>query len=112
MAREERPSGRVFQNAPRCVLFTEGLKNDNPFELSWRRGCGTANPAMEGDKYVSQEKFESKHLLQDILNTWLAYGLMMKSMTGYVIADFRVEDAMSTRGAWTFSWKITSCPRL
>ena len=112
MAREEIPAG-VFSRMHRSVFFfTEGLKKDNPLELSWRRGCGTANPGMEGDKYVSQEKFESKHSLQDVLNTWLSYGLMMKSMTGYVIAELRGQDAMSTSGAWNFSWEIASCPRL
>ena len=42
----------------------------------------------------------SRHSPQEIIDARLVYGLMMESMTGYAMAEFRMQKAVSPSGAW------------
>ena len=67
-------------------------------------GClhvlSTSTPVMVGDVRVSEEELASRHSPQEIRDARLVYGLMMEAMTGYVMAEFRMQKAMSPSGAW------------
>ena len=67
-------------------------------------GClhvlNTSNSVLVGDVTVSEEELASRHSPQEIRDARLVYGLMMKSMTGYAMAEFRMQKAMSPSGAW------------
>ena len=41
----------------------------------------------------------SRHSPQEIIDARLVYGLMMESMTGYAMAEFRMQKPMSPSGA-------------
>ena len=68
----------------------------------------TDNPVMVGDMNVSQEELEQKHTQKKKMNARLVYGLLMDSMTGYDIAEFRMQQAKSPSGAWR-ELEITTC---
>ena len=55
---------------------------------------------MLGDNKVSQEKSERRHTPKEIFDARVVYGLLMDSMTGYAIAEFRMQQAKSPSGAW------------
>ena len=60
----------------------------------------TDNPVMVGDNNVSQEELEKKHTPKETIDARVVYGLLMDSMTGYAIAEFRMQQAKSPSGAW------------
>ena len=60
----------------------------------------TDNPIMVGDMNVSQEELEQGHSQKEIMDARLVYGFLMDSMTGYAIAEFRMQQAKSPSGAW------------
>ena len=49
---------------------------------------------------VSQEELKQGHSQKEIMDARLVYGFLMDSMTGYVIAEFRMQQAKSSSGAW------------
>ena len=55
---------------------------------------------MVDDINVSQEELEQRHTPKDIIDACVVYGLLMDSMTGYAIAEFRMQQAKSPSGAW------------
>ena len=55
---------------------------------------------MVGGVRVSEEELASRHSPQEIRDSRLVYGLMMESMTGYAMAEFRMHKAMPPSGAW------------
>ena len=61
----------------------------------------TDNPVMVGDINVSREHLEQRHTPEEIIDARVVYGLLMVSMTGYAIADFRMQQAKSPSGAGT-----------
>ena len=48
----------------------------------------TANPVMIGDMNVSEQEQERRHTSQEIRDARLMY-VLLESMTGYSIAEFR-----------------------
>ena len=60
----------------------------------------TDNPVMAGDINVSQGELEQRHTPKEIIDARVVYGLLMDSMTGYAIAEFRMQQAKSPSGAW------------
>ena len=79
-----------------------------PSSLGCLHVLNTSEPVMVGDVRVSQEDLASRHSPQEIRDARLVYGLMMESMTGYVMAEFRMQEAMPPSGAWE-NWKTISC---
>ncbi|MEP4444541.1 MAG: hypothetical protein ABJ059_13970, partial [Hyphomicrobiales bacterium] len=55
---------------------------------------------MVGYMRVSPEELASRHSPQGIRDARLVHGLMMEAMTGYDMAEFRMQKAMSPSGAW------------
>ena len=55
---------------------------------------------MVGDINASQEELEQRHAPQEIIDARVVYGLLMDSMTGYAIAEFRMQQAKSSSGVW------------
>ena len=49
---------------------------------------------------MSQEELERRHTTKEIIDARVVYGLLVDSMTGYVIAEFRIQQAKSPSGAW------------
>ena len=60
----------------------------------------TDNPVMVGDINVSQEELKQGHTPKEIIDARVVYGLLMDSMTGYAIAEFRMQQAKSPSGPW------------
>ena len=60
----------------------------------------TDNPVMVGDINVSQEELERRRTPKEIIDARVVYGLLMDSMTGYAIAEFRMQQGKSPSGAW------------
>ena len=55
---------------------------------------------MVGDINVSQEALEQRHTQKEIMDARLVYGLLMDSMTGYAIVEFRMQQAKSPSDKW------------
>ena len=60
----------------------------------------TANPVMVGDINVFSQELKRRHTSQGVKDARYVYGLLMESMAGYSIAEFRMQKATSPRGAW------------
>ena len=60
----------------------------------------TDDPVMVGGMNVSQEELEQRHAQKEIMDARLVYGLLMDFMTGYAIAEFRMQQAEPSSDAW------------
>ena len=75
------------------------------FKAFWSSvGClyvlkATDNPGMVDDTNVSRKELEQRHTPKDIIDRRVVYGLLMDSMTGYDIPEFRMQQAKSPSGA-------------
>ena len=60
----------------------------------------TDNPVMVGDINVSQEGLKQRHTPKEIIDARVVYGMLGDSMTGYAIAEFRMQQVKSPSSAW------------
>ena len=49
---------------------------------------------------MSQEQMKQRHTPKEITDARVVYGLFMGSMSGYAIAEFRMQQNKSPSGAW------------